>query len=66
MIINSGTCENVISEEKVSNLQLKVEKRPHPYKLTWFKKGIEATTNKHFLVSRSMGNRYYDKNMCEA
>nr|GEZ52782.1 eukaryotic translation initiation factor 3 subunit M-like [Tanacetum cinerariifolium] len=42
LIIDSGSCENVISREAVDKLNLKEEKHPKPYKLSWFKKGNEC------------------------
>ncbi|KAG5567817.1 hypothetical protein RHGRI_003110 [Rhododendron griersonianum] len=35
MIIDSGSCENVVSQEVVDKLQLKLEEHPHPYILSW-------------------------------
>ncbi|GKA11245.1 reverse transcriptase domain-containing protein [Tanacetum coccineum] len=41
VIIDGGSCENVISATMVSKLILMTEEDPHPYKLSWFKKGNE-------------------------
>ncbi|KAE8670845.1 hypothetical protein F3Y22_tig00112069pilonHSYRG00031 [Hibiscus syriacus] len=41
MIIDSGSCENVVSEEVVQKLQLKTNRHPKPYKLSWLNKGSE-------------------------
>ncbi|GKB43842.1 putative RNA-directed DNA polymerase, partial [Tanacetum coccineum] len=41
VIIDGGSCENVISATMVSKLSLTTEEHPHPYKLSWFKKGNE-------------------------
>ncbi|KAE8700504.1 putative CCCH-type zinc finger family protein [Hibiscus syriacus] len=41
MIIDSGSCENVVSEEVVQKLQLKTDRHPKPYKLSWLNKGSE-------------------------
>ncbi|KAE8697779.1 putative Quercetin 3-O-methyltransferase 1 [Hibiscus syriacus] len=41
MIIDSGSCENVVSEEVVQKLQLKTDRHPKPYKLSWLNKGNE-------------------------
>ncbi|XP_068645184.1 uncharacterized protein [Aristolochia californica] len=41
MIIDSGSCENVISEEVVKKLQLQTNLHPKPYKLTWLTKDSE-------------------------
>jgi len=39
MTIDSGSCENVVSDEAVQKLQLKTERHPKPYKLSWLSKG---------------------------
>ncbi|KAE8701689.1 hypothetical protein F3Y22_tig00110515pilonHSYRG00071 [Hibiscus syriacus] len=41
MIIDSDNCENVVSEEVVQKLQLKTDRHPKPYKLSWLNKGSE-------------------------
>ncbi|KAI3505911.1 hypothetical protein L1887_28248 [Cichorium endivia] len=42
-VIDSGSCDNLISEEAVQKLALQTETRPKPYKLQWLKKGGEIT-----------------------
>ncbi|GJT66009.1 hypothetical protein Tco_1017489 [Tanacetum coccineum] len=39
MIIDGGSCENVVSTYMVQKLGLKEEDYPEPYHLTWLKKG---------------------------
>ncbi|GJT15402.1 putative CCCH-type zinc finger family protein [Tanacetum coccineum] len=51
LIIDSGSCENVISQDAVEKLNLKKEKHPKPYKLSWFKKGNEVNVDTRCLVS---------------
>ncbi|KAE8694063.1 putative Quercetin 3-O-methyltransferase 1 [Hibiscus syriacus] len=41
MIIDNGSCENVVSDEVVQKLQLKTDRHPKPYKLSWLNKGSE-------------------------
>ena len=60
LIIDSGSCENVVSEEVVQKLGLATEKHPNPYKLSWLKKGNEVTVSKCCLVSFSFGLKYKD------
>lgn len=38
VIIDGGSCENVVFEEAVDKLQLKTEKHPSPFRLSSFKK----------------------------
>jgi hypothetical protein len=39
LIIDGGSCENVITEEAAQKLALDIEKHPTPYRLEWLKKG---------------------------
>ncbi|GJR64477.1 reverse transcriptase domain-containing protein [Tanacetum coccineum] len=39
MIIDGGSCENVVSTYMVKKLGMKTEDHPEPYQLTWLKKG---------------------------
>lgn len=59
MIIDSGSCENVVSQEVVDKLQL-----PHPYTLSWFKKGNEIKVTKRCLVPFSIRQKYFDEAWC--
>lgn len=65
MIIDSGSCENVVSQEVVDKLNLPVEEHPHPYSLSWFKKGNEIKVNKWCLVSFSIQQKYFDEAWCD-
>ncbi|CAA0833578.1 F-box associated ubiquitination effector family protein, partial [Striga hermonthica] len=53
-IIDSGSCENVISQEAVDKLQLATEPHPQPYTLAWIQKGTAVTVNRRALVSFSI------------
>lgn len=61
IIIDSGSCENVISKEAIMKLNLKTKPHQTPYKLTWLKKENQVTLSKHCLVSLSIGSIYKDK-----
>ncbi|GKV29618.1 hypothetical protein SLEP1_g38525 [Rubroshorea leprosula] len=65
VIIDSGSCENVVSNYMVDKLGLPVKDHPHPYKLQWLRKGNEVKVTKHCLVSFSIGNRYQDEVWCD-
>ncbi|GKG13174.1 hypothetical protein Tco_0350134, partial [Tanacetum coccineum] len=39
MLIDKGSCENVISTYMVEKFRMKKEDHPEPYQLTWLKKG---------------------------
>ncbi|KAJ9566128.1 hypothetical protein OSB04_002094 [Centaurea solstitialis] len=64
-VIDSGSCDNLISEDAVRKLALKTESHPKPYKLQWFKKGGEVTVSKRALVHFSIGTRYKDDVWCD-
>ena len=64
-VIDSGSCENVISEEDVQKLGLKTEQHPSPYKLAWLKKGNDVKVSKCCLVSFSVCPKYKDQAWCD-
>ncbi|XP_022019164.1 uncharacterized protein LOC110919194 [Helianthus annuus] len=64
-VIDSGSCDNLISEEAVQKLALKTESHPKPYKLQWLKKGGEVTVSKRALVSISIGSTFKDDVVCD-
>ena len=65
LVIDSGSCENVVSEEAVQKLGLAIEKHPNPYKLSWLKRGNEVTVSKRCLVSFFIGLKYKDNAWCD-
>ncbi|PKI53869.1 hypothetical protein CRG98_025764 [Punica granatum] len=64
-MIDSGSCENIVSAEAVQKLSLRIEPHPKPYKLAWLKKGGEVSVLKRALVTFSIGSRYRDSVWCE-
>ena len=65
VIIDGGSCENVVSNDMVQKLNLKTEKHPRPYKLSWFRKGNEVKVDKQCLVQFSIGSKYKDEVSCD-
>lgn len=65
LIIDGGSCENMVASSMVEKLALLVEPHPEPYQLTWFKKGNIVKVNQRCLVQFSIGNRYSDEVWCE-
>ncbi|KAL6175181.1 hypothetical protein ACLB2K_051823 [Fragaria x ananassa] len=55
VIIDSGSCENIVSQHMVDKLSLATERRPKSYKLSCFKKGNDVVVNQRCLVSFSIG-----------
>ena len=65
VIVDGGSCENMVSKEMVDKLNLQCEKHPHPYRIAWFKKGSEVTVDKRCLVKFSIGKVYKDELWCD-
>lgn len=61
LIMDSGSCENIVSKALVSTLQLKVEKYPHPYKISWIKNGTETRVTTICHIPFSIGKFYKDE-----
>lgn len=64
-IIDSGSCENVISESVLSKLGLVTKAHPCPYKLAWLSKGSDIMVTRLGMVSLSIGSSYTDDVMCD-
>jgi hypothetical protein len=60
VIIDGGSCENVVSTTMVEKLNLKTEAHSHPYKLQWLQKGSDIKVTKRCLVQFSIGKNYKD------
>nr|GEV65962.1 putative reverse transcriptase domain-containing protein [Tanacetum cinerariifolium] len=65
IIIDGGSCENMVATTMVEKLGLTPEPRPDPYQLTWLKKGNMVKVNQRCLFKFSIGNRYSDEIWCE-
>jgi hypothetical protein len=66
LIINGGSCENVVVEEAIQKLALDTEKHPTPYCLEWLKKGNMVIVSKRCLVHiSSIGSKYKDNTWCD-
>ena len=59
-MVDSGSCENIISTEAVQKLGIQLEQHPKPYKLAWLKKGGEVSVSKRALITFSIGSKYKD------
>ncbi|KAJ0589753.1 putative nucleotidyltransferase, Ribonuclease H [Helianthus annuus] len=65
IIIDGGSCENMVAMSMVEKLGLQVEPHPDPYQLTWLKKGNVVKVNQRCLVKFSIGAQYSDEVWCE-
>lgn len=65
LVIDSGSCQKVVSEEAARKLCLKRESHPAPYKFTWLQEEIELRVFQHAHVTLSIGAYYKDTIMCD-
>ena len=65
IIINSGSCENVVSNYKVEKLKFLTKEHPHPNNLQWLNKDNEVQVSQHFIDSFSIGNNYTENLWCD-
>lgn len=61
LIIDSGSCENVVAEEAVKKLGLTDETHHVPYKLTWLQQESEICVSRRALINFSIGDAYRDQ-----
>jgi hypothetical protein len=64
VIVDSGSTDNLVSTEMVEKLELKTNKHPSPYKVTWLQKGHQVCVTKQCLVNFKMGE-YRDEILCD-
>ncbi|XP_017982330.1 PREDICTED: uncharacterized protein LOC108663252 [Theobroma cacao] len=65
VIIDSGSCENVVANYMVEKLKLPIEVHPHRYKLQWMRKGNVVKVTKRYCIQFSIGNKYEDEVWCD-
>jgi hypothetical protein len=64
MIMDNGSCTNVVSTTLVTNLNLSATDHVIPYKFQWLNEYEEFRVTTHVLISFLVG-RYNDKVLCE-
>ncbi|MCQ7416411.1 retropepsin-like aspartic protease, partial [Salmonella enterica] len=64
LVIDSGSCTNVVSSFLVKRLQLTTRPHPKPYKLQWLTNKGELKVNSQVLISFTLG-RYKDEFLCD-
>ncbi|KAJ0800640.1 putative nucleotidyltransferase, Ribonuclease H [Helianthus annuus] len=65
VIIDGGSCENMVANTMVEKLGLQIHDHPDPYELIWLKKGNPVKVKHRCLVQFSIGNKYTDEVWCE-
>ncbi|KAL1563915.1 hypothetical protein AAHA92_06332 [Salvia divinorum] len=64
VIIDGGSCANVVSDQLVGKLGLKVVKHPHPYKLQWLGDAGELKVESQCKVPMKLGE-WEDEVLCD-
>ena len=64
LIIDSGSCDNIIKREVVKQLQLPVEKHLNPYTIGWIKAAERIEVKERYKVPFSIG-KYQDEIFCD-
>ncbi|KAJ0627391.1 putative nucleotidyltransferase, Ribonuclease H [Helianthus annuus] len=65
IIVDGGSCENMVSTVMVEKLGLQKHDHPEPYQLSWLKKGNVVKVTHRCLVPFSISNKYVDEVWCE-
>jgi hypothetical protein len=56
VVIDSGSIENLVSNEMVEKLGLKRKSHPTPYKVSWLEKGHQVLVNEKCKVEIQIGS----------
>jgi len=61
LIIDGGSCANVVSLSMIEKLNLQTSTHPHPYNIQWLNQSKGLQVNSRCLVSFSIGKNYHDE-----
>jgi hypothetical protein len=64
VIIDGGSCHNLVSREMVENLGLKLQRHPHPYHVQWLNESRDIKIGYKVKVSFKIGE-YVDTVECD-
>ena len=61
LIIDGGSCANVVSLSMIEKLGFQAMTHPHPYNIQWLNQSKELQVNSRCLISVSTGKSYQDE-----
>ena len=65
LIIDEGSCANVVSQSMVDKLKLAVTPHPKPYTIQWLNQSRGLQISQRCLLSLSIGKTYKDEIWCD-
>ncbi|GJY75888.1 transposon ty3-I gag-pol polyprotein [Tanacetum coccineum] len=65
IIIDGGSCENLVSKALVKAFKLPTEPHPNPYQIGWIKKGLTLKVTKICKVTLAIGKHYNELVTCD-
>ena len=65
VIIDGGSCANVVSLEVIEKLKLETMAHPHPYNIQWLNQSKGIQVNSRCLISFTLGKNYQDEVWCD-
>jgi len=65
LIIDGGSCTNVVSISMIEKLNLETTAHPHPYNIQWLNQSKGLQVNSRCLISFSLGKNYQDELWCD-
>jgi hypothetical protein len=65
LVIDSCSCENLISQNLVKHLKLDTHDHPNPYTIGWINKGVNMRITKQCNLPLSLGKYYRSNVLCD-
>ena len=65
LIVDGGSCANVVSLTMIEKLGLQASAHPHPYNIQWLNQSKGLQVNSRCLISLSIGKSYQDQLWCD-
>jgi len=65
LIIDGGSCANVVSLSMIEKLGMQTVTHPHPYNIQWLNQSKGIQVNSRCLISFSIGKNYQDELWCD-